>query len=62
MSIFFKDLWAKVATAFDIIWATSVLLNPRPPVPMAGKAIDLWPLSSANDKHSDTDLNRICNE
>lgn len=42
--------------------AESLLSNPRLPVPMAGKEMDLYFCAAAIRKHSKTNVYRICEE
>lgn len=52
------EFQAYSATVLTIMLATSLLLNWRPPVPMAGKAIDLMWDKNALHKHSNTAARR----
>lgn len=60
MSIFPPNVLANSTTASDIMHAASFLVNPRFPVPIAGKATDLCCLAAAVCKHSNTELKRNC--
>lgn len=60
-SIVSGKFWANSTTASAMIFATSILLKPRLPVPMAGMAIDLCLCDAANHKHSYTALEIIYN-